>query len=121
MTASNAGFIPDYDEKLLSALKFSADTVQRTQSEGISSFMKGWFSLKVSAEPMTWGIANEAPVLEYFSRKTPLVVVFHEVRMHTLLEHPHLACSPDEMAIIKGDSFLSDCVKGLGNIQFSDN
>lgn len=46
------------------------------------------------------GTANEATVME-FLRRLPLVTALYDVGMPALVQHPHLACSPDAVALVK--------------------
>lgn len=76
----------------------------KTEQQWFDLFYKGWFSSKVSTEPMMRGTANENAVLSAL-RAMQFVKGLFEVGMLALKDARYLACSPDALALINMQSF----------------
>lgn len=119
VTGTNAGIILRQNEAFLAAMNLTAGTTEeRTLSQWFTLFCNGWFNSKVSTEAMMRGTANEGPVIQ-FVRNLSFVASVYDVGMLALTRHPHLACSPDGVALIKADASVSDFLEGEGDIQCS--
>lgn len=66
------------------------------------------------------GTSNESAVLN-FTRHIPAIEAVFEVGMLGSCTDPHLACSPDGVALVKADSSVSVFLHGAGDIQCEGN
>lgn len=120
VTGTNGGIIMRDDAGFLTAMGYSTDSArERTMSKWFDLLHASWFSSKVSTEAMMKGTANEGAVAE-FLRNIPVVHAIFDTGMFAMREHPHLACSPDAVALVEVNEQFSTSLGGQGDIHIDE-